>query len=109
MPILNRNVACLLLASALVACDSDTKPAKELDAGAEEEPESEPGEGDEPDATDTTSESDAGTEPSAAVPLTVWVDDLIDHRTTDEAEPDTVDDKVIRDDTDESSFDKYLP
>jgi hypothetical protein len=42
------------------------------------------------------------------VPLTVWVDDLIDHRTSDQAEPDTVEDKKIEDDTDETSFDKYL-
>jgi hypothetical protein len=65
------------------------------------------------------SEADAGPEPtpdddaamptaSDTVPLTVWVDDLVDHRTTDEAEPDTVEDKKISDDTDETSFDKYL-
>jgi hypothetical protein len=106
MQLLHRNVAFLLLAAALVACESD-KPTKDQDATADDEPAQE----DEPDADMTTSrESDAGTpQPSGPVPLTVWVDDLIEHRTSDDAEPDTVDDKVISDDTDEMSFDKYLP
>lgn len=104
MSTLRQGLSMALLACALVACSSDEKPAKQ-DAGSDEgsdEPTNEEDAGEQP-------EQDAGTtEPTAPVPLTVWVDDLVDNHTTDESEPDTVDDKVISDDTDESSFDKYL-
>ncbi|HEX6246150.1 MAG TPA: hypothetical protein VFZ61_34740 [Polyangiales bacterium] len=65
-------------------------------------------------AVEPGAEADAGAEDAAAgpvgpVPLTLWVHDLIENRTSDEAEPDTVDDKLITDDTNEASFDKYLP
>ena len=74
--------------------DTEQDSGSEADAGSEPAPEP---------------EADAGTAPASdTVPLTVWVDDLVDHHTTDEAEPDTVEDKKISDDTDESSFDKYL-
>jgi hypothetical protein len=93
------------LALALAACSNerDQKRAGMADEprdGVEQEPEPEP---------DQRGDEDAGGAPVAPVPLTLWVDDLIDHHTTDYAEPDTVDDKVITDDTDEASFDKYLP
>jgi hypothetical protein len=105
MSTLRRSVAIGLLAWALVACSSDgEKPAKQEDAGSDEASNEEDG------GSETEPESDAGMKPSTApVPLTVWVDDLVDHHTDDESPPDTVDDKIITDDTDESSFDKYLP
>jgi PBP1b-binding outer membrane lipoprotein LpoB len=100
MQTLKPSATVLLLALALVACsDDEDKPQK--DAGSEDDADAE---------SEQETESDTGAQASSdAVPLTVWVDDLIEHRTSDEAEPDTVDDKTISDDTDESSFDKYLP
>jgi uncharacterized lipoprotein len=95
-------VALVLL---LAACSSeDARHTTEPDAGSSR------GNAEE-DAGAPPATEDAAATPEPAtgpVPLTVWVDDLIDHRTTDEAEPDTVDDKRIEDDTDETSFDKYL-
>jgi PBP1b-binding outer membrane lipoprotein LpoB len=106
MQTLKRSATVLLLALALVACSDDEKKP-EKDAGSEEETEADAEVEEEADAD---VESDAGASASSdTVPLTVWVDDLIEHRTSDEAEPDTVDDKKISDDTDETSFDKYLP
>jgi hypothetical protein len=104
MSTLRKLLAVTSLSLSLVACTGDgdktshdaaTEPEPEEDAQVEPEPEADAGAADE------------GT--VGPVPLTVWVDDLIEHRTTDDAEPDTVDDKLITDDTDESSFDKYLP
>jgi hypothetical protein len=43
----------------------------------------------------------AGTAP---IPLLVWVDDLVDHHSTDDAIPDTVDDKNIVDDENASAY-----
>ena len=98
-PVTTRSLIALLLA--LGACSSEDakrSAAAEQDSGSEADAGGEPA----PDA-------DAGSAPASdTVPLTVWVDDLVDHHTTDEAEPDTVEDKKIADDTDESSFDKYL-
>jgi hypothetical protein len=102
MTMLRTLITVSALALALAACSSeggklshDAGAEPDEDAALEPEPEVE---------TD-----DAGAPPVAPVPLTVWVDDLVENHTTDDAEPDTVDDKVITDDTDESSFDKYLP
>jgi hypothetical protein len=104
MQTFKHSALALSLTYALVACSSDDakapkKAGSEDDAEVEQEtdPESEP-------------ENDAGAAASDdTVPLTVWVDDLIEQRTSDEAEPDSVDDKKISDDSDEASFDKYLP
>ena len=52
-----------------------------------------------------TSASDAATTGSAKIPLLVWVDDLVDNHTRDDAVPDTVDDKNIADNQDPSAFD----
>jgi hypothetical protein len=41
---------------------------------------------------------------SKAIPLVLWVDDLLDHHTNDTSAPDTVDDKKIDDDEDPSHF-----
>jgi hypothetical protein len=56
-----------------------------------------------PDAM--TGGADAG---ANGIPLVVWVDDLVEHRTTDEAEPDTVDDKVVIDSEDPDLFNHWL-
>ena len=45
---------------------------------------------------------------TAGIPLLVWVDDLVEHRTSDEAEPDTVDDKVVIDNEDPELFNHWL-
>ena len=106
MKTFKRTTTIALLGYALLACSSDDAKTKPEPAPSEEEEVDASGE--EPPSGEET--PDAGEEPGTdAVPLTVWVDDLIDHRTTNAAEPDTVDDKVISDDTDETSFDKYLP
>ena len=42
---------------------------------------------------------------TAPIPLLVWVDDLVDHHSTDDAIPDTVDDKNIVDDENPSAYD----
>ena len=101
MSTMRKLLALSSLSLALVACAGDGDKTR-LDAGSE--PEEDAAAEPEPQT-----DADAGAAPVGPVPLTVWVDDLIDHRTTDQAEPDTVDDKIITDDTDESSFDKYLP
>jgi hypothetical protein len=108
MQILRRTAAALLLAYALAACSSDdAKPSK--DAGSEDYGDSQNEESaDAESAPELDGDAGSPTE-SDTVPLTVWVDDLVDNHTTDEAEPDTVDDKKISDDSDETSFDKYLP
>lgn len=51
------------------------------------------------------------TQPAAGspIPLILWVDDLIDHHTTEESPPDTVHDKNIADDEDPRHFLKYFP
>jgi hypothetical protein len=96
--------ALVALALLLGACSSeDGKRTTEPDAGSDSEEDA----GVEPGPDDAAATPDA-TAASDSVPLTVWVDDLIDHRTSDQAEPDTVEDKKIEDDTDETSFDKYL-
>lgn len=43
-----------------------------------------------------------------AIPLELWVDDLIENHTTDRATPDTVHDKKISDTEDPSLFDHYF-
>jgi len=40
--------------------------------------------------------------------LTEWVDGLVEERSSDSADPDTVDDKQIVDTDDPAAFDKYL-
>ncbi len=59
-------------------------------------------------------EPDAGQVPtpdagSAAIPLAEWVHDLVENRSADDAEPDTVDDKNIADTEDPAAFDAYVP
>ena len=44
----------------------------------------------------------------SGIPLVIWVDDLVEHRTTDEAEPDTVDDKMVIDNEDPDLFNHWL-
>jgi hypothetical protein len=108
---LQQRAAVFLVALSLAACSSGNDKTAKPDAGDETEPDA-PVEVDEPDAevsTEPDAQADAGSPASDPVPLTVWVDDLVDHHTTDDAIPDTVDDKVITDDTDQASFDKYLP
>jgi hypothetical protein len=102
---LQRTLVLALLAAVLVACTGDGDKPYTPEPGSGSEPEPEP-----VDAADVPvePESDAGPEGTAPVPLTVWVDDLIDHRTNDDAPADTVLDKMIIDDTDPTSFDKYL-
>ena len=51
------------------------------------------------------SATDAATTATAKIPLLVWVDDLVDNHTHDDAVPDTVDDKNIADDENPSAFD----
>jgi hypothetical protein len=51
-----------------------------------------------------TPEADAGAA-SAPIPLLLWVDDLVDHHSTDDATPDTVDDKNIVDDESPTAYD----
>jgi PBP1b-binding outer membrane lipoprotein LpoB len=107
-----QRAAVLLLALSLVACSSGEDKSVKPDANVEPEEDAQIEPVDEPDADvepTNDAEVDAGAPTSDPVPLTVWVDDLVDHHTTDEAIPDTVDDKKIADDTDETSFDKYLP
>src|SRR5690349_19141002 len=105
MKTLRNWLAVSTLALGLVACSSAGGKSS-YDAGAEPEPEQD---ADLAPDEDAEIDVDAGPATVGPVPLTVWVDDLIDNHTTDDAEPDTVDDKIITDDTDESSFDKYLP
>jgi hypothetical protein len=94
----------VVLGLSLAACSSeDAKHTTGRDSGSEQDASAEPA------TEEDASAPDPGPTAGDTVPLTVWVDDLIDHRTSDEAEPDTVDDKKIEDDTDETSFDKYLP
>jgi PBP1b-binding outer membrane lipoprotein LpoB len=108
MQTLRRVASVLLLAYALAACSSDdTKPKK--DAGSEDDGDSQNEESADAESAPEPDRDAGGPTESDTVPLTVWVDDLVDNHTTDEAEPDTVDDKKISDDTDETSFDKYLP
>ena len=57
-----------------------------------------------PDAN-TGGTTDAGT---AGIPLALWVDDLLEHRTTDDALPDTTDDKVVIDNEDPELFNHWL-
>jgi hypothetical protein len=84
------------LALLLGACSSeDGKRTAEPDAGSDSEEDASV----EPAPDDDAATPDAAP-PSDTVPLTVWVDDLIEHRTSDQAEPDTTDDKKIEDDTD---------
>ena len=71
-----------------------------------------------PDAREPDSDQTAPNEPPPAtlppsidskpVPLLAWVEDLIERRTSDEALPDTVDDKTIEGTEDPAAFDKYL-
>ena len=107
MDMLKRTLSLWGLAFALSACTSDDARTDRDDAGDEQPNEVEGDAGEEP--SEPEPEPDAAAPATDTVPLTVWVDDLIEHRTSDEAVPDTVDDKKISDDTDETSFDKYLP
>lgn len=66
-----------------------------------------------PTASEPAPSEPVSTEPNPAVeskpiPLLAWVDDLIDHHTSDQALPDTVDDKNIEANEDPAAFDKYL-
>jgi hypothetical protein len=67
---------------------------EEPDAGMTMEPEPEP-------------KPDAGSM-DAPIPIDVWVDDLVENYTSDQALPDTVDDKNIKDSEDPALFDKYF-
>lgn len=71
-------------------------------------------EADSPDAQESpggaTTDAQVGTTPdggasSAAIPLVLWVDDLLDHHTDDDSAPDTVHDKNIFDDENPATFD----
>jgi hypothetical protein len=53
--------------------------------------------------------SDAAVDDAPLIPLIVWVDDLVDHRTNDSAPPDTVEDKRIQETEDPALFNKYFP
>jgi hypothetical protein len=62
-------------------------------------------------------EEDAGTTPEpgqdagvvdAPIPIELWVHDLIENHSGDEALPDTVDDKNIKDNEDPALFDAYF-
>jgi hypothetical protein len=68
-----------------------------------------------PDASASHASSDAGAPGSdgsvasaVAIPLGVWVDDLVDRHSSDTSDPDTVDDKKIIDDEDPLTFQKYF-
>jgi hypothetical protein len=73
--------------------------------------------GDDKSSTDGDGESktaDGGVAPEAAapggpIPLLLWVDDLIDHHSSEASLPDTVHDKNISDNEDATSFGKYFP
>lgn len=89
----SRLYAGLLLGLALTAC-SDDSAGKRASSPAEEQP---------------GVSADAGATPGdKAVPLLAWVDDIIEKRSSDEALPDTVDDKNVEDTDDATAFDKYL-
>ena len=105
---MNRTL-CLILACLLVAaaCSDDaaseapvadaaspTSPATSSDAGIPATT-----------APVTPAATDGATPTSAPIPLLVWVDDLVDNHTHDDAIPDTVDDKNIADNEDPSAFD----
>lgn len=104
-PTLFLTLACLL---SVVACSDDVASGA-LVADAAVTPASNVPNGDSgvPNASDAAvpSGSDAATTATAKIPLLVWVDDLVDHHTRDDAVPDTVDDKNIADDENPSAFD----
>jgi hypothetical protein len=53
--------------------------------------------------------ADAGSAPTgSAIPIELWVDELVENHTTDQAQPDTVDDKNIENTEDPSAFDHLL-
>lgn len=97
-------LTCLL---SVVACSDDVASGA-LGADAAVTPASNVPSGDSgilnADAT-VPSGSDAAPPATAKIPLLVWVDDLVDHHTRDDAIPDTVDDKNIADDENPSAFD----
>lgn len=103
---LSLTLLCLLSA---VACSDDT--ASETPAADAAVVPSSPvsnGTGDAavPGATDAATPGTSVPPGSPAkIPLLVWVDDLVDNHTRDDAVPDTVDDKSIADDENPSAFD----
>jgi hypothetical protein len=58
-------------------------------------------------ATACGGQSDEPTPPTG-IPLGTWVHALVTERNSDEAEPDTVEDKTIIDTEDPAAFDAYL-
>jgi hypothetical protein len=112
MEALKRSAAVLLVAVAVSACSSGDHDRTKPDADVTEpEPDSEVDAGDPEPDPDPEPEVDAGKPTDELIPLSVWVDDMIDHDTNGTAEPDEVTVTVtkITDDGTESSFDKYLP
>lgn len=101
-----RTLAFALLALAACSGDGDKpytpSPGSEPADDAEvSQPEADAEPAPEPD-------SDAGAPSGGPVPLSAWVDDMIDTRTDDDALPDTVQDKNVSDDLDPTPFLKYL-
>ena len=92
---------------ALAACSGDGDKPYKPGPGAEPEADAEVTEP-EADAEVTEPDSDAGAPSGGPVPLSAWVDDMIDTRTDDDALPDTVQDKNVSDDLDSTPFKKYL-
>lgn len=92
---MNRKSSLLLacaLSLVLGACSDDESGPQVVDAGA------------------SPVAPDAGAPVvGQAIPLILWVDDLLDHHTTDESVPDTVHDKNISDDEDPAVFEKRFP
>lgn len=78
---------------------TDTDPVNERD------PSSTPTK---PDPSKPTSPVPGLPPPTAAIPLALWVEDLVDNHTTNDAQPDTVADKNIENTEDPEAFDQYL-
>ncbi|MDB4977008.1 MAG: hypothetical protein JWN48_5349 [Myxococcaceae bacterium] len=94
----NLSLGCLL-ALLLAACSDDAhSPTLTPVADAALPPELAP-----PDASTPAQPSADGGTP--AIPLLLWVDDLVDHHTSDDSAPDTVDDKNIVDDENPTAYD----
>ncbi|MDB4990942.1 MAG: hypothetical protein JWN04_6120 [Myxococcaceae bacterium] len=86
------------LALALTACSDDSKDAPTVaDSGTV------------PTSPAQVADASVPTMPNAdggaPIPLLTWVNDLVDNHTTDDAAPDTVDDKNIADDENPGAYD----
>jgi hypothetical protein len=93
---------------ALAACSGDGDKPITRSPGAEPEADAEVTEPEADAEPPSEPDSDAGAPSSGPVPLSAWVDDMIDTRTDDDALPDTVQDKNVSDDMDSTPFTKYL-